>query len=488
MYRKGLSGILKHWDFLLLDLVCVQIAFVTAFLLRHGWGSDPYKSDLYIMTAIVSEFACLMCALFFRTLKNILKRGVIQEIRTAAVHSVFILFMDQMFLFSVQRSAEYSRITLFLMAAICFVLTLTVNLLYKKLLSGVLSGLLSQRTLLVISTPDAYLQLCRQLAGSKTFFYRIIGAGVLSGEALPAEQDSAFPVLARNENEIRDYVMREWVDAVFISLPSGGQDAAELVSSLSASGVTLHLNIEPIYRMSDQSRKFVERLGEYSVITATMKPASPGSLAVKRIMDILGGLIGCIITAILFLFLAPAIKIASPGPVFFRQERIGRNGKRFRMYKFRSMYTDAEKRREELMKENRMTDGKMFKVKHDLRIIGSSIRPDGTLKKGIGNFIRDYSLDEFPQFFNVLKGEMSLVGTRPPTVDEWERYDLRHRARLAIKPGITGLWQVSGRSNITNFEEVVRLDTQYISEWSLLLDLKILLKTVKVVLKKEGAM
>mgnify|MGYP002611175188 FL=1 len=110
------------------------------------------------------------------------------------------------------------------------------------------------------------------------------------------------------------------------------------------------------------------------------------------------------------------------------------------------------------------------------------------IKKGIGNFIRDWSIDEFPQFFNILKGDMSLVGTRPPTVDEWEKYELHHRARLAAKPGLTGMWQVSGRSNITDFEEVVELDREYISHWSMGLDFRILLKTIQVVFKKEGSM
>lgn len=149
---------------------------------------------------------------------------------------------------------------------------------------------------------------------------------------------------------------------------------------------------------------------------------------------------------------------------------------------------DAEARKAELMKENRIGDGMMFKLEWDPRIIGSKKLPDGTMKKGIGNWIRDLSLDEFPQFWNVLIGDMSLVGTRPPVVDEWEKYDYHHRARLAIKPGLTGMWQVSGRSNITDFEEVVALDTKYIREWSVVLDLKILLKTVLVVLKREGSM
>ena len=170
--------------------------------------------------------------------------------------------------------------------------------------------------------------------------------------------------------------------------------------------------------------------------------------------------------------------IKSPGPIFFSQYRVGKNGRKFKIYKFRSMYMDAEERKKELMKQNRVSDGLMFKMENDPRVIGSEKGPG----KGIGNFIRKTSLDEFPQFFNVLKGDMSLVGTRPPTVDEWEKYELHHRARLAIKPGLTGMWQVSGRSEITDFEEVVKLDTKYISEWSFMLDIKILFKTVLIVL------
>lgn len=130
----------------------------------------------------------------------------------------------------------------------------------------------------------------------------------------------------------------------------------------------------------------------------------------------------------------------------------------------------------------------MFKMDFDPRIIGNKILPDGTRKTGIGEFIRKTSLDEFPQFINILLGDMSLVGTRPPTVDEWELYEPHHRARMSFRPGLTGMWQVSGRSNITDFEEVVKLDTQYISEWSLRLDVKILWKTVWSVLKSDGAM
>lgn len=166
---------------------------------------------------------------------------------------------------------------------------------------------------------------------------------------------------------------------------------------------------------------------------------------------------------------------------------MGKNGKKFKMYKFRSMYLDAEERKAELMKDNKLGDGKMFKIDFDPRVIGNKVMSDGSHKTGIGEFIRKTSLDEFPQFFNVLKGDMSIVGTRPPLISETNLYEYQHFARLAIKPGITGMWQVSGRSEITDFDEVVKLDKYYIENWNLGLDIEILLKTVLVVVCKKGA-
>ena len=204
-------------------------------------------------------------------------------------------------------------------------------------------------------------------------------------------------------------------------------------------------------------------------------------------LDSAAGIVGCAITGIAFIFVAPLIYKASPGPIFFAQERIGRNGRKFKMYKFRSMYMDAEERKKELMAQNKVSDGMMFKMDFDPRIIGNKILPDGTKKTGIGQFIRKTSIDELPQFWNILKGDMSLVGTRPPTLDEWEKYEPHHRARMSFRPGLTGLWQVSGRSNITDFEEVVRLDTQYIGEWSVKNDIRIIFQTIIRVMKNDGA-
>ena len=180
------------------------------------------------------------------------------------------------------------------------------------------------------------------------------------------------------------------------------------------------------------------------------------------------------ITIVLTPFVALAIRLDSPGPIFFAQTRIGKNGRRFKIYKFRSMYIDAEERKKELASQNEM-QGLMFKMENDPRITK------------VGKFIRKTSIDELPQFFNIVKGDMSLVGTRPPTEDEFEQYNSHYKRRISMTPGLTGLWQISGRSDIVDFDEVVKLDLEYIDNWTVWLDIKILFMTVGAVLKGRGS-
>ncbi|MGB3639102.1 MAG: anti-sigma factor antagonist [Rivularia sp. (in: cyanobacteria)] len=196
----------------------------------------------------------------------------------------------------------------------------------------------------------------------------------------------------------------------------------------------------------------------------------------KRFIDIVGALVGLVITAILSIPIVIAIMIDDPGPIFFGQIRCGWMGKRFKMWKFRSMCVDAEAKKAELQKLNQV-QGAFFKIDKDPRVTK------------VGSFLRRTSLDELPQFWNVLKGEMSLVGTRPPTPDEVESYEVPEWQRLDVKPGMTGEWQVNGRSSIRNFEDVIHLDLQYQKNWSLMYDLKLIFKTVAILFNKSsGAM
>jgi len=214
--------------------------------------------------------------------------------------------------------------------------------------------------------------------------------------------------------------------------------------------------------------------GQFQILTFYSKEFKAGQLAVKRCLDIAGSFVGLAITALILPFVAIAIRLESPGPIFFSQLRMGENGRMFRCWKLRSMYMDAEARKQELMARNEMK-GAMFKIADDPRVTK------------VGAFIRKSSIDELPQFWNVFKGEMSLVGTRPPTPDEVKSYELWHRKRISIKPGITGLWQVSGRNKIQDFDNVAELDIQYIENWNVWMDIKILFKTIMVVVARRGA-
>lgn len=238
-------------------------------------------------------------------------------------------------------------------------------------------------------------------------------------------------------------------------------------------GVTVRLVVDLYnWRRADH---YVSTVGTYPVITFHTITLNTYEQVIKRTMDILAGIVGVILSSPIMLVTAIAIKLDSPGSVLFKQTRVGQNGRRFKIYKFRSMYIDAEERKKELLEKNELEGGVMFKIKDDPRITR------------VGKFIRRTSIDELPQFFNVLSGTMSLVGTRPPTLDEVEKYETSQWRRISIKPGLTGMWQVSGRSNIKSFDEIVELDTEYIDNWTLGMDIKIIFKTILVLLKHDDA-
>ncbi|MGN0297856.1 MAG: sugar transferase [Lachnospiraceae bacterium] len=482
MYKRNTQGWLKHLDFVIIDFLCFQMAFILAYWLRYGSG-NPYGSVLYRNMAVVMGLFDIIVAVLFDTYNGVLKRDNYYEFAITLREMIYIELMTTFYLIMIQAGEEYSRFVLCVMGVFYFIISYLSRIAWKRYLKK-RADYPGKRSLLIITTSDRISRVESRILHSNYDFFRIAGLVVLDKDMKGQMVDGVLVVA--DASDVLEYACREWIDEVFLDVPFDDSNNA-LSDKFNEMGVIVHRKLT---RESEHigRKTFVEKIGGYTVLTISINYASTGQLLLKRLMDIVGGLIGCLITAVLYIILAPIIKIQSPGPVFFKQERIGRNGKKFKMYKFRSMYIDAEKRKQEFMKQNIMKDGMMFKLENDPRIIGSKLLPDGTYKKGVGNYIRDWSLDEFPQFINVLLGDMSLVGTRPPTVDEWEKYKLHHRARMAIKPGITGMWQCSGRSKITDFEEVVKLDTQYITEWSLGLDLKLLWKTVMAVMKKDGSM
>ena len=302
--------------------------------------------------------------------------------------------------------------------------------------------------------------------------YQFFGLVILD-KSMIGEKIEGVTVSADKDTFI-NYVKDHVVDEVFIDFQDHTANTLDFTKQLLKMGITVHIYMENSYQ--ELPNRCISNVFGYNVMTTTISPISFRQSLLKRTIDIFGGIVGCILTLLIGIIIGPIIFIKSPGPILFSQIRVGKKGRHFKIYKFRSMYMDAEERKKELMAQNKIEDGLMFKMDNDPRII-----------KGIGHFIRKTSLDEFPQFWNVLKGDMSLVGTRPPTVDEYQKYSPHHKRRLCILPGITGLWQTSGRSQITNFEEVVHLDTEYIENWSLDLDFKIIFKTILKMIKSDDA-
>jgi exopolysaccharide biosynthesis polyprenyl glycosylphosphotransferase len=324
-----------------------------------------------------------------------------------------------------------------------------------------------------MTTSDQVKKILAQIHKENEWEYQVAYLTILDTD-LVGTKIYGVEVKAGRDNMF-EIARQEAIDGVFIHIPNEHVESLkleEIVLEFQNMGITVDLSINTFGLKIHE--KIVREVSGYHVLTFSTKLYKESQLLLKRVTDIIGGLVGCLITIFLTVFIAPAIVIESPGPVFFTQVRIGKNGRRFRIYKFRSMYMDAEKRKQELIAQNEM-NGFMFKMKNDPRVTK------------VGKFLRKTSLDEFPQFFNVLKGDMSLVGTRPPTENEFVQYENRHKRRLALKSGVTGLWQVSGRSDITDFEDVVKLDLDYIDNWSLKMDIRILLKTIWVVLFGRGA-
>lgn len=468
MYRKDNTGWMKHLDFTMIDIILLQLAFITGYIMRHGW-MNPYASDPYRKLAFLLVLMDICVVFFKESYDQIIKRGSLIELEEVSSTCTLIFVGMLVYLYAMKLSAVYSRESLFAFWIVSILYEYIAHCIYKEIVRRRIKKNRS-KAVMVLLTDDQFAEQCVRDFEHDTYRDFEVTGVVIVDKARVGETVRGVPVVA-DADSFYEYVRTHVVDEVFINGDSR-HTSEQLAARLIEYGITVHFNL--VSQTALMPNKIVEKCGNYMVLTSSMHIATPREMLIKRLMDIAGSLVGLVLMGIAFLIFAPIIKKQSKGPVFFSQERVGKNGRVFRIYKFRSMYMDAEERKQDLMLQNEM-EGPMFKLADDPRIFP------------IGRFIRKYSIDELPQFWNVLKGEMSLVGTRPPTVEEVEQYELHHRGRLGIKPGLTGMWQVSGRSDITDFEEIVALDTQYISEWSLSMDLKILLRTFQVVLSGEGS-
>lgn len=496
MYRKRPGSLVKHLDFLIIDLIFLLLSMLAGFYIRQSnigfWRQEAYRSAFLLMALMHTAIAT-----FGYSYRGILRRGYFAELISVLRHVSLVMSSTVVLMFFIKASDILSRLIVGYTFTIAMLACYSARQLWKALLRRRLRS--NPRRMLLVADKMNADRLIAQLRGRGLDFelcalvllgedesLTYAGAGCTifdkgaASDGAGEGNETGLPVLHGEEEGLK-YLSSSVIDEVLFCMSGSCGIPKKLLRSCSLMGLTTHLEYRALEELSGEP--FHEKLAGIDVLSCNAKDVTYIEATLKRLMDIAGGMIGLILTAIITVFLAPAIYISDPGPIFFSQKRVGRNGRVFRIYKFRSMYKDAEQRKAELMSRNEMS-GLMFKLDADPRIIGSG--DDGSCR-GLGHFIRATSLDEFPQFLNVLRGEMSLVGTRPPTLEEYEQYDLHHRARLAAKPGITGLWQISGRSDIKDFEDVVRLDTEYIRTWSIWQDVKILIKTVYVVIRRKGS-
>lgn len=480
MRQRSSDGALKYWEFTLLDMLAMQLSF----LLSHailGHRGFLYADPSCRMQALIFFSAQMALGLHSDSYDHIYARDSFSEFLKLLVNIMEIWLLGGVFI--ILNRLRYSVVETVFISVTYLNFAFFFRVWNKQ--RHLRKGLPVHKTVVVTTAAQVHQVIYKIRQSVSDVHYQVDGLLILDGD-IESLKDMNIPIFKISDENLLDEISHRWIDDVFLLLDVDTPYPQELMEDFLLMGITVHTSLSVLDELTFSDTD-VQELGEYKVLTNSIKFVSLRATVIKRIIDILAGIAGVIATGILFVFIAPIIYIKSPGPIFFAQKRIGQNGRVFKMYKFRSMYMDAEKRKQELMEKNKIQGGLMFKIDDDPRIIGSEKKGKDGKPKGIGNFIRNTSLDEFPQFFNVLKGEMSLIGTRPPTVDEWNRYDPHHRIRMSTKPGITGMWQVSGRSKIKDFDQVVALDQYYIEHWSLWLDLKILVKTVTVVLKHDGA-
>ncbi len=459
------------------DVTVVVFCLTVAGMLRYrSWKMMAYAENLQGMYSVV---VVLHVAVFYflKVYDGFFKRGRYKELFLSFRYNLILIAGAALLGFSLKNEVFTSRLVM----GYFFVLnTFMIWIMHLFIRNRERVFRWSHRrvtNLLVVTTGDHFKEILERFHRSKETTWNIVGLILLDQKAGAEISDiDGIPVIPAMEEFYLEYATQNVVDEVFIQvdyIQKRERFLKNMILEFEKMGVVVNLNLD-LFDLELTGEKNLYNLEQYHVLAFTSRLFDYRMVLVKRLIDILGALVGLVFTAATGIVLAPFLLLESPGPLIFKQKRVGVNGRFFDFYKFRSMYVDAERQKEKLMDQNEV-EGLMFKMENDPRVTK------------VGAFIRKTSIDELPQFWNVLKGDMSLVGTRPPTVDEYLQYSYYQKRRISFRPGITGLWQISGRSDIKDFDEVVKLDLEYIDNWSLRVDFKIILKTILVVLRGSGA-
>ena len=454
------------------DLSLVIFSFFAAYYFRANFLSGDVQGirEYYwvLLPAIPVWYYLLAKHKLYESIRQIsffdlIYRVFIVHILSGTTLAALILFFDRDF---------YSRQLFLTFVVTSFLLILAARIFIKYILGYVRRKGFNYRQLLIVGARKRAQEFIKLVENHEDWGLRVLG--VLQVDAGPLRHEvSGYKVVGRLD-DMADCCKRYHVDEVVFCLDKDQVVNIEKhLQDLEELGITVRMVLD-FYKVARYKRdlSFFEK--DIPILTFHTKSLNAQELFIKRILDILGAIVGCLLLLFLLPLVALGIKLESPGPIFYSQTRIGESGRPFRIWKFRSMHMDADLQKSRFESQNEMC-GPIFKLKNDPRITS------------VGKILRVTSIDELPQFWNVMKGEMSLVGTRPPTPNEVEEYENWHRRRISIKPGITGLWQVSGRNQIVDFDEVVKLDLHYIDNWTLGLDIRILFKTIWILLTRTGS-
>lgn len=439
-----------------LSVIILSLFFDYQFL-KDGTFIFNYTFLVILMNILLNQYKNRIHRGFLKEFKRV----IIYSFKVLAVFAMTLLLGKYSFLEDIGR-IRYRFYIVFILVVI--VITYILRYLAKEIAK---KHFLESKKVIVLTGFSQHKKLDNFL---KRYHYEV--AFYLSDKT-PGDQLSIGRPILRESSDIREYLSHNVVDEVIVDSDASGTFFRD-IKLFGLMGYPVKMRIDQYFNYFSGNGR-VLRFEDVQFLSTDINEVKFRELVLKRILDICISLVGLVITGIVALIIMPIVKKQSPGPLIFKQKRVGKNGEIFEIYKFRSMYLDSEERKKDLLDQNNLNTNLMFKMENDPRIFP------------FGHKLRQWSLDELPQFINVLKGDMSVVGTRPPTLDEYQNYDIHHFKRLFTKPGITGLWQVSGRSDITDFEEVLELDLNYIQNWSIGMDIKIILKTFLVVFRKEGS-
>ena len=475
---------LQYGYLFLIDLLSLVLSIGLAWGLTAGvlHKMGDFQLDDLVEACFLLLLAYILTFFTFDQSENIVNRTPIREVEIAVRFNFLLTLIDAACLALTKAPMLQSRYFLVFVPVIdVFVMTGAHAVLKKMLVhSRYTKGI--QSLVGVVTTQENASPILEEL--KKDWSKRVTGLAIL--EAAPGQLHTEIDgvKIEANFDNFMDWLRQAALDEVYLDVAQESEEnMLPYLEEMESMGLTVHFRLPVLDRIEkaccDETSavrisRELSRCAGGNVVTMGTVELKLRDQVLKRTMDIVGGIVGCIISIPIIALVAIPLKLESPGPLIFKQRRVGRNGRVFYIHKLRSMYVDAEARKKELMAQNEM-NGLMFKMEDDPRITR------------VGRFIRRTSIDELPQFFDVVRGSMSLVGTRPPTLDEYRQYESHHKRRLSMKPGITGLWQVSGRSDIDDFEEVVKLDVQYIDNWSIWMDIYLLFRTVGVVFDRKGA-